>query len=184
MVCGRLNIDVWEAVELANHHPRVGILSPGPGVGGHCIAVDPWFIADSAPAETTLIQAARQVNDAKSDHIVEAIKKAAEAVSISRIACLGLSYKADTDDLRESPAVKIVKSLALGKVGEVVVVEPHIRVLPEELQDLSSLKLVEIDAALDQSDIVVLLVDHQLFKAVDRARLQGKVVIDTRGIWR
>ncbi|HJN22432.1 MAG TPA: UDP-N-acetyl-D-mannosamine dehydrogenase [Rhodospirillales bacterium] len=184
MVCGRLNIDVWEAVELANHHPRVGILSPGPGVGGHCIAVDPWFIADSAPAETTLIQAARQVNDAKPDHIVEAIKKAAEAVSISRIACLGLSYKADIDDLRESPAVKIVKSLALGKVGEVVVVEPHIRVLPEELQDLSSLKLVEIDAALDQSDIVVLLVDHQLFKAVDRARLQGKVVIDTRGIWR
>lgn len=184
LVCGRLNVDVWEAVELANRHPRVDILNPGPGVGGHCIAVDPWFIVDSAPAETTLIQAARQVNDAKPDHVVEAIKKAAEAFSVSRIACLGLSYKADIDDLRESPAVKIVKSLALDKIGEVLIVEPHIRALPEELKNLCGLKLVEMDAALDQSGIVVLLVDHQPFKAIDRARLQGKVVIDTRGVWR
>jgi UDP-N-acetyl-D-mannosaminuronic acid dehydrogenase len=171
-------------LELANRHPRVDILKPGPGVGGHCIAVDPWFIADSAPAETTLIQAARQVNDAKPDHVVEAIKKAAEAFSVPRIACLGLAYKADIDDLRESPAVKIVKSLALDRIGEVLIVEPHIRALPEELKNLSGLKLVEMDAALDRSGIVVLLVDHQPFKAIDRARLQGKVVIDTRGVWR
>ena len=116
--------------------------------------------------------------------VVEAIKKAAEAFSVPRIACLGLAYKADIDDLRESPAVKIVKSLALDRIGEVLIVEPHIRALPEELKNLSGLKLVEMDAALDRSGIVVLLVDHQPFKAIDRARLQGKVVIDTRGVWR
>ncbi len=184
MVCGRLNIDVWDAVELANRHPRVDILNPGPGVGGHCIAVDPWFIVDSAPEESTLIQAARQVNDAKPGHVVEVIKKAAEAFSVSRVACLGLSYKADIDDFRESPAVKIVKSLVQDKVGEVLIVEPHIRTLPEELKNLSGLKLVEMDVALDQADIVVLLVDHQPFKAINRTRLQGKVVVDTRGVWR
>lgn len=183
LVCERLGIDVWKVIELANHHPRVDILKPGPGVGGHCIAVDPWFIVDSAPDRTPLIQAARKVNDGKPFHVVEQALTSAKEKG-GAIACLGLSYKADIDDLRESPAVEIVAELAKAKTGEVLAVEPHVDDLPRELRDLPNLRLVDIDTALAAARTVVLLVDHQAFKGLDRTRLAGKTVIDTRGLWR
>ena len=184
LVCDRLDIDVWDVVELANRHPRVSILKPGPGVGGHCIAVDPWFIVHSAPTETTLIRAARRVNDEKPLHVVARVRRAAADFDHPRIACLGLAYKADIDDARESPAVRIVGALADQVDGEILVVEPHLEDLPKELQGRSRIRRVELRDALDEADIVVLLVDHQPFKAVDVKRLEGKVVLDTRGLWR
>ncbi len=184
LVCEKLGVDVWEALQLANHHPRVDILKPGPGVGGHCIAVDPWFLADSAPAETTLIQAARRVNDSKPGHVAEKVLKAAEDMESPIIACLGLSYKADIDDLRQSPAIDIVKRLAGELDGEVLVVEPHAEKLPEELEGVGRVSLSGLDEALEAADIVVLLVDHRAFRDLDRTRLEGKTVIDTRGAWR
>ena len=184
LVCERVGIDVWEAMALANRHPRVDILKPGPGVGGHCIAVDPWFIVDSAPEETVLIQAARQVNDGKPARVAAAVRAAARQMAAPRIACLGLSYKANIDDLRESPALEITRTLAGEGSGSILVVEPHIDALPEALSGLANVELVDLDRALDEADVVVLLVDHQSFKSDDRTRLAGKAVIDTRGIWR
>ncbi len=182
LICDRLDLDVWEVAELANRHPRVEILKPGPGVGGHCIAVDPWFIVDSAPEEATLIRTARNVNDAKPAHIVAGVLRACERFAQPRIVCLGLSYKADIDDLRESPAVEIVRLIA-ESAREVVAVEPHVAELPEALAG-SGVELVGLDDALHNADIVVLLTDHREFKTIDRQRLAGKIVFDTRGIWR
>jgi UDP-N-acetyl-D-mannosaminuronic acid dehydrogenase len=179
IICERLDIDPWEAIELANHHPRVNILQPGPGVGGHCIAVDPWFIVDSAPDNTGLIRAARKVNDAKPHHLAEQILAAAKAMDAPVIACLGLAYKADIDDLRQSPAITVVQALA--EAGEILAVEPHIQTLPPELGDVT---LSSLDEALKRADIVVLLVDHRVFKDMDKSRLDGKKVFDARGIWR
>ena len=182
LVSDRLGLDVWEAVRLANHHPRVNVLNPGPGVGGHCIAVDPWFIVDSAPNHTALIQAARQVNDSKPRHIADQVLEAAARVDGQTpcIACLGLAYKADIDDLRESPAVKIAAMLAAAGKARVLAVEPYIQALPD---GLLGVELTTLDAALDAAQVVVLLVDHQPFRDMDRDRLQGKTVIDTRGVW-
>jgi len=185
LVCDRMGINVWEAVELANRHPRVNILQPGPGVGGHCIAVDPWFIVDSAPDDTALIRAARGVNDAKPAHIASQVLDAAGDGAV--IACLGLSYKADIDDLRESPAVEITAAIAQARPdtkGPVLVVEPHVAELPSELEKLNSVDLVDLEDALARAEVVVLLVDHQAFKAIPPERLKAKTVIDTRGIWR
>ncbi|MEE9318507.1 MAG: UDP binding domain-containing protein, partial [Rhodospirillales bacterium] len=184
IICDRLGIDVWEAVELANRHPRVNVLQPGPGVGGHCIAVDPWFIVDSAPADTPLIQAARKVNDAKPHHLADRIKESAQGLKNPVLACLGLAYKADIDDLRESPAITVVRALADAGIGEIRVVEPHVEVLPAELDGLEGVTKVDLDSALTEADIVVLLADHQAFKDVDRKRLEGKLVFDARGVWR
>ena len=184
LVCDRLGLNVWEVVALANRHPRVDILKPGPGVGGHCIAVDPWFIIDSAPDETPLMRAARGVNDGKPAHVAARVLAAAAEIPAPRIACLGLSYKADIDDLRESPAVEIVRILAAEGKGDILVVEPHVRRLPESLDGLERVTAVDLDHALEVADIVVLLVDHKSFKAVPRGRLEGKIVIDTRGLWR
>lgn len=184
LVCDKLDIDVWEAIELANHHPRVNILKPGPGVGGHCIAVDPWFIVDSARDETPLIQAARGVNDGKPDHVAARVLEAAKAAPGAPVACLGLSYKADIDDLRESPAVDIVAKLAGAGVRPLLVVEPHVDALPASLSDMASVELTDLDAALDAAKVVVLLADHKDFKRVGPERLEGLTVIDTRGIWR
>jgi UDP-N-acetyl-D-mannosaminuronic acid dehydrogenase len=182
LICDRLDLDVWEVAELANRHPRVEILKPGPGVGGHCIAVDPWFIVDSAPEEATLIRTARNVNDGKPGRIVANVLEACERFAEPRVACLGLSYKADIDDLRESPAVEIVRLIAEGAT-DVAAVEPHVSELPKALAG-SGVELVDLDNALDGADIVVLLTDHKEFKAMDRQRLAGKIVFDTRGIWR
>ena len=187
VVCEVLGVDVWEAVDLANRHPRVGILRPGPGVGGHCIAVDPWFIVDSAPGNTPLIAAARQVNDAMPRHVVEAVRAAAVQMRAPCVACLGLAYKADIDDLRMSPALHVVEALAKEfedeKDAVIMVVEPHIEALPDALDGIPGLALVPLDEAVERADIVVLLTDHRPFKALDRARLDGKAVIDTRGAW-
>lgn len=184
-VCDTVGVDVWEAIGLANRHPRVNILKPGPGVGGHCIAVDPWFIVDSAPDVTPLIRAARAVNDAKPGHVVAQAMAAAEGLAAPRIACLGLTYKANIDDVRESPAVAVVAELAARwpAAGEVLVVEPHLGELPAALAGLPAVRLSGTDAALE-ADVILLLVDHRAFAAIDPARLDGRKVIDTRGLWR
>ncbi len=184
VICEKLGIDPWEAVELANHHPRVNILQPGPGVGGHCIAVDPWFIVDSAPDDTDLIRAARKVNNAKPGHLADQIIAAAGKQTAPVIVCLGLAYKADIDDLRQSPAMEVVRRLAEAEAGQILCVEPHIETLPAELDGVSGVSLANLDDALDKADVVVLLVDHKDFKDVARERLSEKQVFDARGIWR
>jgi len=186
-ICDTLDIDVWELISLANRHPRVNILQPGPGVGGHCIAVDPWFIVSKTPNQAHLIHTARKVNDAKPGWVIGKVKiaiadflqenpnKTAKDVTI---ACYGLAFKPNIDDLRESPALEIAKNIVGFHGGSVRFVEPHIKELPTDLKDgiLSS-----IESALSSADVHVMLVDHEIFKSV--RPVQGKV-IDTRGIWR
>lgn len=184
LICDHLGIDVWELIRLANRHPRVKILQPGPGVGGHCIAVDPWFIVHSAPEVSRLIRTAREVNDAKPHHIVARVRAAAAKLNQPVIACLGLAFKADIDDLRESPAMEITLEIARSGAGEVLAVEPHVTAPPKALVGVESVALVSLDEALRRADIVVLLVNHRQFLGVDRVRLAGKIVIDTRGVWR
>ncbi len=183
-VCDKLGIDVWEMRELANRHPRVDILMPGPGVGGHCIAVDPWFIVHSARDSTPLLQAARQVNDSKPKIVAEGVLREAENRSPQAICCLGLSYKADIDDLRESPSIDIVKMVASRFDGTLFVVEPYIDALPEDLRIFSNLSLTGLEHGLEHSDIVVLLTDHIEFCNIPSDQLRDKRLIDTRGIWR
>lgn len=179
LICERLDVDVWDVIALANRHPRVNILKPGPGVGGHCISVDPWFLVDAAPEQARLIRTAREVNDAKPESVVQRVLAAVAERPGATVACLGLSFKADIDDLRESPAVEIAQALA-EQLDGVLAVEPHISQLPEPL---AAAKLVDLETALS-ADVLVLLVDHSAFLDVDRARLAGRTVIDTRGIWR
>lgn len=181
LICDKLKINVWELIKLANRHPRVNILNPGPGVGGHCIAVDPWFIVNSCPDEARIIRTAREVNDHKPHYVLEQVIKAADQFKHPVIACLGLAFKADIDDLRESPALDIVKDLTSRNVGTVLAVEPNIHELPESLQD-GNVELVSLNTALEKANVVVVLVDHKQFKAADKSELARKVVIDTRGI--
>jgi UDP-N-acetyl-D-mannosaminuronic acid dehydrogenase len=183
LVSDDLDIDIWEAIELANHHPRVNILSPGPGVGGHCIAVDPWFIVDSAPNSTPLIKAARSVNDGKPQRIIAQVLAAAKKAEISVIACLGLAYKANIDDLRESPAVDITKALAESGMT-IKVVEPHIKTLPKSLEENKNIELTDLTSAVEQSDVILLLTDHDAFRSITLGELAAKKVFDTRGVWR
>lgn len=183
LICDRLEINVWELIRLANHHPRVNILQPGPGVGGHCIAVDPWFIVESAPDLARLIYSARQVNDGKPLWVIEQVKTAAKKYSSPRIACLGLTFKPDIDDLRESPSLEIAKQLAHEIDGSIFVVEPYIGALPASLGKFRNVELRNVESALKDCDIVVLLVNHQSFASIDRSQLEGKIVIDTRGMW-
>jgi len=181
VICDKLKINVWELVKLANRHPRVNILNPGPGVGGHCIAVDPWFIVDSCPEEAKIIKQARLTNDAKPHYVVEQICRAADEFKRPVIACLGLAFKADIDDLRESPALEIVKDLVAKGLGEIIAVEPNIKQLPTHLSE-SGVTLTSLSDALERANVVVVLVDHKQFKATDRTQFATKVVIDTRGI--
>ena len=183
LICERLQIDVWELIRLANRHPRVKILQPGPGVGGHCIAVDPWFIVDAAPDLARLIRTAREVNDSKPHHVFARVQECAGRFKDPVIACLGLAFKADVDDLRESPAMDIVADLAGAGAGRLLVVEPHIRSLPRGLP-ADKVELASLDAAVKAADVVVLLVNHREFVGFDRRKLEGKAVIDPRGIWR
>lgn len=182
LICDELNINVWSVIEFANRHPRVNILKPGPGVGGHCIAVDPWFIVSAAPKQARLLATARQVNDSKPGFVVQKVLHVAEKFKNPVVACLGLSYKADIDDLRESPALEIVQQLSQ-KVGQLLVVEPFIGRLPDNISQ-GSVQLSSFNDALDRADIIVLLVDHKQFKKVDREKLQQKIVIDIKGCWR
>jgi UDP-N-acetyl-D-mannosaminuronic acid dehydrogenase len=181
VICDKLKINVWELVKLANRHPRVNILNPGPGVGGHCIAVDPWFIVASCPDEANIIKQARLTNDAKPYYVISKITKAADEFKRPVIACLGLAFKADIDDLRESPALQIVQELASKNVGKILAVEPNIHELPEKLAS-KGVELTSLDSALEQANIIVVLVDHKQFKAADKTQFASKVVIDTRGI--
>ena len=184
MICDRLNVDVFELIRLTNQHPRVNVLQPGPGVGGHCIAVDPWFIVHSAPDEAHLINTARTVNDAKPNWVLSRIFAEVEKCLPSKgnpsdvaIACYGLSYKANSDDLRESPALQIVQQLATRHPGQIFVVEPHINTLPTSIRGA---KMVDYSMAA-AADVHVMLVDHAAF--LSRQKPAGRC-IDTRGSWR
>lgn len=185
LISEELELDVWEVIKLANHHPRVNVLTPGPGVGGHCIAVDPWFIVGAAPNHSPLIRAAREVNDAKPHHVAEQVAKKCGRFLNPTVACLGLAYKANVDDLRESPAVDIVAALARALPDlDLRVAEPLVHRLPLELELFANVRLQGASDAIAAADIVVLLVDHDHFRSLSRSRLAGKVVYDTRGLWR
>jgi UDP-N-acetyl-D-mannosaminuronic acid dehydrogenase len=177
LICDHLGIRVWDVIELANKHPRVNILQPGPGVGGHCIAVDPWFIVDAAPKQAILIRTARQVNDSKPHSIVEKVIKQAQKFKSPVIGCLGLAYKNDVDDLRESPALDITRELIKENIGKVLICEPYVK-------ECTEFEFHPLNKVLNESDILVLLVNHKQFYDVDRELLKEKIVIDTRGIWR
>ncbi|GAA0857965.1 UDP-N-acetyl-D-mannosamine dehydrogenase [Aliiglaciecola litoralis] len=181
IICDELKINVWELIALANRHPRVNILTPGPGVGGHCIAVDPWFIVDSAPESARMIRTAREVNDGKPGFVINKVEKAADEFKRPVIACLGLAFKPDIDDLRESPALDITLRLASAGVGKILAVEPNIRALPEKLAN-SGIELVSLEAALAQANIVVVLVNHKQFKGLDKSHFNTKVLIDSSGL--
>ena len=183
IICDKLGIDVWELIRLANRHPRVNILQPGPGVGGHCIAVDPWFIVDSAPRDARLIRVAREVNDSKPHVVMEKVYEAVRMTENPKVACLGLAFKPDIDDLRESPSLQIAEKLAAGTLDELFVVEPNVHELPASLANQKNVRLVSLEEAMRNANIVLLLVDHKEFKGMDRALLKGKTVIDTRGIF-
>jgi UDP-N-acetyl-D-mannosaminuronic acid dehydrogenase len=185
LVSEELELDVWEVIRLANHHPRVNVLTPGPGVGGHCIAVDPWFIVGAAPETATLMRTAREVNDAQPHHVAEQVIAKCERFRNPTVACLGLAYKANVDDLRESPAVAVVAEIARRMPElDLRVAEPLVHVLPRVLDHLPQVRLEAACDAIAAADIVVLLVDHDHFRSLSRSRLAGKVVYDTRGLWR
>jgi UDP-N-acetyl-D-mannosaminuronic acid dehydrogenase len=181
-ICDRLKINVWELIKLANHHPRVNVLQPGPGVGGHCIAVDPWFIVNSAPNEAKLIRTAREVNDARPDKVLAQIYEALLSKPNAIIACLGLTFKANVDDLRESPAMLIVEKLAQQVNNTILVVEPHIKQLPDKLRGYIHLHQCEFIVAFSQADIVITLVNHDNFLNINSLKKESKIIIDTRGL--
>jgi len=185
LICEDLRLDVWEVIRVANHHPRVNILTPGPGVGGHCIAVDPWFIVGASPEQSRLIRTAREINDHKPHHVAQQVIRKTERFRNPTVACLGLTYKANVDDLRESPALQIVEDIAHALPDlDLRIVEPFTTELPAELRDLPNARLQHASEAIEDADIVVLLVDHDHFRSLSRNWLEGKVVYDTRGIWR
>ncbi|EGQ9318487.1 UDP-N-acetyl-D-mannosamine dehydrogenase [Vibrio parahaemolyticus] len=186
IICDKLDINVWELIALANRHPRVNILQPGPGVGGHCIAVDPWFIVSKTPEEAQIIHTARKVNDGKPDWVINKVKLAiAEFLQANpdktardvTVACYGLAFKPDIDDLRESPAMAITQKIAEMHAGRVIAVEPNIELIPEKLKHV---ELMDFEVASKEADIQVLLVDHQEFK---KCSIKTGLVIDTKGIW-
>jgi len=182
IVADKMGLDVWEVIKLANRHPRVNILSPGPGVGGHCIAVDPWFIVASAPEHTPLIRTARGVNDGKIHHVIAQASALVEANPNARVACLGLAFKANIDDLRESPARLVAATLARRFGSRISIVEPYIGELPREFTGTGA-QQIDLDTALEDCDLLIALVDHDAFKSVPLAERAGKIVYDTRGIW-
>lgn len=182
LVSETIGADVWDVIRLANRHPRVNILSPGPGVGGHCIAVDPWFLIHADPANTPLIRVARAVNDGKTNHVIAHATALAEANPSARIACLGLAFKANIDDFRESPALKAAVALALRFGDRVDVVEPYAAELPSAFDDTGA-TLIDLDTAIDRNDLLVVLVDHDVFRSVPLDERINKTVYDTRGIW-
>lgn len=190
LICGDWGINVWELIGLANRHPRVNILQPGPGVGGHCIAVDPWFIVAQNPHQARLIRTAREVNDSKPGWVVSQVKAtvadcliaSGKRASEIKIACFGLAFKSDIDDLRESPALEVASAIAGWHSGETLVVEPNITALPDVLAGRCA--LTSLDEALRGADVLVMLVDHHAFKAVKGHQIQQQYIVDTRGVWR
>lgn len=184
LICDKLGVDVWEVIELANHHPRVNILKPGAGVGGHCISVDPWFIVDAAPTLSRLIRTARETNNYKSDWVYERIAGKAQKLPHPVIACLGLAYKPDIDDLRESPAVHIVKRLAENRNWQILVVEPFITALPAALAKYDNIKKCDLAEALTAANLVALLTGHTQFRTMADMDLAGKTVMDACGLFK
>ncbi len=182
MVADHMGLDVWEVIRLANRHPRVNILTPGPGVGGHCIAVDPWFIVHGAPEQTPLIRTARGVNDGKIHHVIASCEALIAANPAAKVACLGLAFKANIDDFRESPARLVAVTLARKFGARIKVVEPFAAQLPKEFAGTQA-ELIDIDSALEETQILIVLVDHDQFRAVPLAERASKLVYDTRGIW-
>jgi len=185
VICDKLDIDVWELISLANRHPRINILKPGPGVGGHCIAVDPWFIVSKTPEEAKIIHTARKINDSKPMWVVNKVKMAVAEFLQSNssktskevtIACYGLAFKPNIDDLRESPALDITKQIVEFHSGKVVAVEPNIVALPETSQHL---ELTNYKTAIEIADIHVILVDHKEFLGKE---LPGGIIVDTKGV--
>ncbi|AZT84509.1 UDP-N-acetyl-D-mannosamine dehydrogenase [Marinobacter sp. NP-4(2019)] len=190
IICDKLDINVWELIRLSNRHPRVNILQPGPGVGGHCIAVDPWFIVSETPDEARLIRTAREVNDGKPQWVLEKVQQAvgqfltANPDKTARdvtIACFGLAFKPDIDDLRESPALRVAEAILDKHVGGLLVVEPNIASLPDT--KLEGAELVGASQALAQADILVMLVDHKPFTQIGRENVAERLIIDCRGVW-
>ena len=182
IISDRMNLDVWEVIRLANRHPRVNILQPGPGVGGHCIAVDPWFIVHSAPEQSPLIRTARGVNDSKIHHVIGHAEALVEANPQAKVACLGLAFKANIDDFRESPARLVSATLARKFGNRIHIVEPYAAELPIEFTGTGA-TMIDLDTALEDCDILIALVDHDIFKVVPLEERSDKHVYDTRGIW-
>jgi len=189
IICDKLDINVWELIRLANRHPRVNILQPGPGVGGHCIAVDPWFIVSKTPEQARLIRTAREVNDSKPEWVINKVKLAVaeflqahpqKTVRDVTIACFGLAFKANIDDLRESPALAITQQIAATHPGPVLAVEPNIEELPGKL--VGKLYLASMESARAEADVIVLLVDHKEFKSMGNKASSSKHLVDTRGV--
>jgi UDP-N-acetyl-D-mannosaminuronic acid dehydrogenase len=186
LICDKLGINVWELIKLANRHPRVNILQPGCGVGGHCIAVDPWFIVDRTPDEARMIRTAREVNDHKPRWVLNKIDEAVAALVASgrdetsiSVALLGLAFKPNIDDLRESPALHIAQQFAARAKGEVLVVEPNIEVLPKGFEQGA---LANVDQAIAEADVIVVLVAHREFAQLRGQRNAGQAVLDFVGM--
>lgn len=184
LIADKLDINVWELIELANHHPRVNILQPGPGVGGHCIAVDPWFIVASDPENSKLIHTARKVNDRKPQWVINKVKEAVASTGASKVAVLGLAFKADIDDLRESPALNIAVDIAeeLENI-QFLIAEPNVQELPKRLKGFDNAELKDYADAIAEAEVVLLLVDHKEFKALNKENLSAKYLVDTKGLW-
>lgn len=202
-IAAKLGVDVYELIKLTNRHPRVNILQPGTGVGGHCIAVDPWFIVDSAPQEARIIRMAREVNDAKPHWVVDQIEKIAakfnhpprkkpvverrkyERPHFERptIACMGLAYKPDVDDLRESPSVEVAKALHNRGIGNILICEPFVETLPDSLNALG-LHNYQAREAVQNADIIIFLTAHSQFRDIDKAIMDGKEIFDACGLTR
>jgi UDP-N-acetyl-D-mannosaminuronic acid dehydrogenase len=185
LISEKLGVDVWELIELANQHPRVSILNPGPGVGGHCIAVDPWFIVNSAPKESKMIKVAREVNDSKPNFVLKEIKRCIKSKNLDpskiTISCFGLSFKPDVDDLRESPALKISNKVSEIGFKKQYIIEPHIVDLPDSLNN-KDINLVELDEGLKKGDILLFLVNHSSFYGLKKNFMKNKIVINPVGL--
>lgn len=187
IICDQQGIDVWKLIKLANHHPRVDILQPGCGVGGHCISVDPWFIVNQAPETSKLIQAARSVNDAKPQWVTEQIIIAAEkhqeqTGTLPIIACLGAAFKANVEDARESPALKVITALSKKYTNHVWVVEPNLEVLAVNLNG-TTVRSASFEQACQEADLLALLVDHTEFKKQRIQSKENQTVLDFKGLW-
>ena len=190
MICDDVDVDVWELIRLANRHPRVEILKPGPGVGGHCIAVDPWFIVSKSPELARLIKTGREVNDKKPTWVFDKIISAIDELLVGnkkfslsdlKIACYGLAFKANIDDLRESPAIQITKMLSEKFPNKILAVEPNIKTLPADLAEM--VRLVNLQEAVETANLHVFLVEHNEFKSILRnKKLTEDVCVDAIGL--
>ena len=168
LLADKMDINVWELIEMANKHPRVNILQPGCGVGGHCIAVDPWFTVNAFPNDAQLIRTAREINDSKPLYVISKVKEAIKNIENPKIACLGLAFKPDIDDLRESPALEITKKLSDNLDFNIMAVEPNIIELPSILDSRKNVRLVSLEKASNEADLIIVLVNHKEFRALDK----------------